>query len=95
MHREARFLADAVFAEVKLGRLDEAVKRLRAIVAVLPLMTEHDDIAATHARLAAATRALGRQEQADAHATQAEAALALHRAEQRRWAEALAAVNFS
>ena len=95
VHREARFLADAVFAEVKLGRLDEAVKRLRATVAVLPLMTEHDDIAATHARLAAATRALGRQEQADAHATQAEAALALHRAEQRRWAEALAAVNFS
>ena len=95
VHREARFLADAVFAEVKLGRLDEAVKRLRAITAVLPLMTEHDDLAATHARLAVATRALGRTEQADAHAAQAQAALALHRAEQRRWADALAAVDFS
>ena len=95
VHREARFLADAVFAEVKLGRLDEAAKRLRAITPVLPLMTEHDDIAATHARLAAVTRALGREQQADAHATQAEAALALHRAEQRRWADALAAVDFS
>jgi tetratricopeptide (TPR) repeat protein len=94
VHREARFLADAVFAEVKLGRLDEAARRLRAIAAVSALMTEHDDIAATHARLAAVTRALGRHEQADAHATQAEAALALHRAEQRRWAQALAAVDF-
>ena len=95
MHREARFLADALFAEVKLGRLDEAVKRLRAITAVLPLMTEHDDVAATHARLAVAVRALGRDAQADAHAAQAEAALLLHRAEQRRWAEALGAVDFS
>jgi tetratricopeptide (TPR) repeat protein len=95
VHREARFLADAVFAEVKLGRLDEAVKRLRAITAVLPLMTEHDDVAATHARLAVAVRALGRNDQADAHAAQAEAALEQHRAEQRRWAEALAAVDFS
>jgi len=94
VHREARFLADAVFAEAKLGRFDEAVKRLRAINAVLPLMTEHDDVAATHARLAAAARALGRAEQADAHATQAEAALEKHRAEQRRWADALAAVDF-
>jgi len=94
VHREARFLADAVFAEVKLGRLDEAVKRLRAITAVLPLMTEHDDIAATHARLAVATRALGRDAQADAHATQAAAALEQHRDEQRRWASALAAVDF-
>jgi tetratricopeptide (TPR) repeat protein len=95
VHREARFLADAVFAEVKLGRLDEAVKRLRAITAVLPLMTEHDDIAATHARLAVATRALGRDAQADTHAAMAETALDLHRAEQRRWAEALGAVDFS
>jgi tetratricopeptide (TPR) repeat protein len=94
VHREARFLADAVFAEVKLGRLDEAARRLRAIAAVLPLMTEHDDIAAAHARLAVATRALGRDDQARAHAAQAETALALHRAEQRRWAEALAAVEF-
>jgi len=95
VHREARFLADAVFAEVKLGRLDEAAKRLRATIAVLPLMSEHDDIAATHARLAVATRALGRHAQADAHALQAEAALALHRAEQSRWSEALASVDFS
>ena len=95
VHREARFLADAVFAEVKLGRLDEAVKRLRAITIALPLMTEHDDIAATHARLSAAARALGRDEQADAHMKQAEAALELHRAEQKRWATALASADFS
>ncbi|MFL6626616.1 MAG: hypothetical protein ACJ8G1_09245 [Vitreoscilla sp.] len=94
VHREARFLADALFAEVKLGRVDEALKRLRAINAAMPLMTEHDDIAATHARLAAAVRALGRAEQADAHAAQAETALEMHRAEQRRWADALAAVDF-
>ena len=95
IHREARFLADAAFAEVKLGRIDEAVKRVRATHAVLPLMTEHDDVAATHARLAVVARALGRAEQADTHATMAEAALAQHRAEQARWAEALAAVDFS
>ena len=95
VHREARFLADALFAEVKLGRVDEAVKRMRAIITVLPLMTEHDDIAATHARLAAATRALGRTAQADVHAAQAEAALALHRAEQTRWADALGAVDLT
>jgi hypothetical protein len=57
-------------------------------------MIEHDDIAAAHARLTVATRALGRDEQAQAHVAQAETALALHRAEQRRWAEALAAVEF-
>ncbi len=95
VHREARFLADAAFAEAKLGRLDEVVKRLRAINAVLPLMTEHDDVAATHARLAVATRVLGRDDQADAHAALAASALEKHRAEQRRWAEALAAVDFS
>jgi len=95
VHREARFLADALFAEVQLGRMDEAVKRLRAVNAALSLMTEHDDVAATHARLAAATRALGKAEQADAHAAQAEAALQKHRDEQRRWAEALARVDFS
>jgi len=94
VHREARFLADALFAEVKLGRLDEAVRRMRAVNAALPLMTEHDDVAATHARLAVAARALGKPEQADAHAAQAEAALEKHRAEQRRWADALAAVDF-
>ena len=80
---------------MKLGRLDEVVKRLRAINAVLPLMTEHDDVAATHARLAVATRALGRDDQADAHLAQAAAALEKHRAEQARWAEALASVDFS
>jgi len=94
VHREARFLADALFAEVKLGRLDEAVRRMRAVNAALPLMTEHDDVAATHARLAVAARVLGKVEQADAHAAQAEVALEKHRAEQRRWADALAAVDF-
>jgi hypothetical protein len=93
VHREARFLADAVFAEVKLGRLDEAGKRMRAIQAVLPLMTEPDDIAATHARLAVAARALGRNEQAATHEAEAQAALLRHRAEQRRWTEALRAVD--
>jgi tetratricopeptide (TPR) repeat protein len=95
IHREARFLADAAFAEVKLGRLDEAARRVRAANAVLPLMTEHDDVAATHARLAAVTRALGRAEQADTHVAQAKAALEQHRAEQARWTEALAAVDFA
>ena len=95
VHREARFLADALFAEVQLGRMDEAVKRLRAVNAVLALMTEPDDVAATHARLAASTRAMGKTDQADAHAAQAAAAFEKHRAEQQRWADALAAVNFT
>ena len=94
VHREARFLADALFAEVKLGRLDEAARRLRAVSATLSVMTEHDDVATTHARLAAAARALGRPEQADAHASEAQAALERHRAEQRLWSEALAGVDF-
>ena len=86
VHREARFLADAVFAEVKLGRLDEAVKRLRAITAVLPLMTEHDDIAATHARLAVATRALGATSRRTRTRRRPRPRWQLHRAEQQRWA---------
>ena len=72
-----------------------AARRLRAVNATLSLMTEHDDVAATHARLAAAMRALGRPAQADAHASEAQAALERHRAEQKRWAEALAAVDFN
>jgi tetratricopeptide (TPR) repeat protein len=93
VHREARFLADALYAEVKLGRLDEAVKRLRSALAVLPLMTEPDDIAATHARLAVVAESLGKAEQAQTHRVEAEAALARHRAEQGRWAAALAAAQ--
>jgi tetratricopeptide (TPR) repeat protein len=95
VHREARFLADAAFAEVKLGRLEEAGKRIRATQAVLPLMTEHDDLAATHGRLAAAMRALGRAEHAEAHQVEARAALLRHEAEQRRWAETLGAVDLN
>jgi len=89
LHREARFLADAVHAEVRLGRLDEAARRMRAVQAALALMTEPDDIAATHARMAAAAEALGRMEQARSYRTQAEAALARHEAEQARWSQAL------
>ena len=88
-NREARFLADALFAEVRLGRLDEATRRLRLIQTVLPLMTESDDLAAAHARLAASLHALGREEQAAAHRAQAEAALAQHVQEQARWSDAL------
>ncbi len=93
VHREARFLADALYAEVKLGRKDEAVKRLRAVQAALPAMTEHDDIAATHARLAIAARGLGREQLADSHHAEAETALSRYRTEQSRWAAALAAVD--
>ena len=45
------------------------------------------------ARLAVAARALGRTEQAATHEAEAQAALLRHRAEQRRWAEALGAVD--
>jgi tetratricopeptide (TPR) repeat protein len=93
VHREARFLADAAFAEVKLGRLDEATRRLRAIQAATPSMTEPDDIAATHARLADVNRALGRTEAAQAHRREADAALARHEAEQKRWSAALRAAQ--
>ncbi|MET0382392.1 MAG: hypothetical protein ABW032_03115 [Burkholderiaceae bacterium] len=93
-HREARFLADALHGEIMLGRVDEAARRLRLIQTVLPLMTESDDLAATHARLAAATKALGREEQSQAHRIEADAALTRHAAEQRRWAAALRAARF-
>ncbi len=92
-HREARFLADALHAEVKLGRTDEATRRLRLIQTVLPLMTESDDLAATHARLATALQALGRTEQAQAHRALADAALARHLAEQLQWCETLKAAD--
>ena len=92
-HREARFLADALHAEARLGRVGEAARRLRLIQTVLPLMTESDDLAATHARLATALQALGRTELAQAHRAQADAALARHLAEQARWIEALKAAD--
>jgi tetratricopeptide (TPR) repeat protein len=95
VHREARFLADALHAEVRLGRKDEAVKRMRAVQAALPAMTEHDDIAAAQARLAAAARALGRDAQADAHQAEAEAALRRHHAEQQRWSAALGTADLA
>jgi hypothetical protein len=88
-HLEARYLADAAYGEVKLGRMDEAAKRLRAIQPALRRLTEPDDLAATHARLEVVARALGRGEQADAHRADAQAALAAHELEQSRWREAL------
>jgi tetratricopeptide (TPR) repeat protein len=88
-HREARYLADAAHAEVQLGRLDEAARRMRAIQAALPLMSEVDDLAATHARVAGVMQALGRAEQAAAHRASAEEARAGHEAEQKRWRDAL------
>jgi hypothetical protein len=88
-HREARYLADAAHAEVQLGRIDEATRRLRAIQAVLPLMSEVDDLAATHARLAGVMQALGRTEQAASHRASADEARAAHEAEQKRWRDAL------
>lgn len=88
-HREARYLADAAHAEIRLGRLDEAARRLRAIQQSLPLMSEVDDLAATHARLAGVTQALGRAEQAQGHRESAQRYLDEHEAEQARWREAL------
>lgn len=93
VNREARFQADAVYAEIRLGRLDEAARRMRIIQPVLPLMDDPDDLAATHARLAFAWEALGRPEQAQTHRAQADAALARHEAEQRRWSAALQAAD--
>ena len=88
-HREARYLADAAHAEVRLGRLEEATRRLRAIQQALPLMSEVDDLAATHARLAGVLQALGRDEQAQAHRASAQRHLEEHEAEQALWCEAL------
>jgi len=88
-HREARFLADAAYAEARLGRLDEAARRLRVIHAVLPILTEIDDQAAAHARLEFVAHALGRDEAAAAHAAAARAAFERHRIEQHRLAAAL------
>jgi len=88
-HREARYLADAAYAEVRLGRLDEAARRLRLIQTVLPLLGEPDDLAAAHARLAVVTRALGRDDAAAAHEARSQEARARHADEQRQLAEAL------
>jgi len=88
-HREARFLADAAWGEVQLGRLDEAARRLRLIQAVLPLMDEPDDLAATHARLSGVMRALGRDDAADHHEALSRAAERQHLAEQQRLREVL------
>jgi hypothetical protein len=92
-HREARYLADAAYAEVRLGRMDEAMRRMRTIQASLRRLSEADDLAATHARLAVVARALGRGEQADAHHADAQAALAAHELDQSRWRAALHAVG--
>jgi len=88
-HREARFLADAAHAEVRLGRLDEAARRLRQVQSVVDLVTDDDDIAGTHARLAGVALALGRQEAAETHRREAQAALQRHREAQQRWVQAL------
>jgi len=94
-HREARFLADAAHAEMKLGRVNEANKRLRQIAVALPLTTDDDDIAATHARVAGVARAFGRTDLAEFHANEAAAAFERHEAAQRRWADALRAANLA
>jgi hypothetical protein len=88
-HREARYLADAAYGEIKLGRTDEAAKRLRTLQASMRRLTEPDDLAATHARLEVVARALGHADQAEAHRADAQAARAAHEQEQARWREAL------
>jgi len=93
--REARFLADAAHAELRLGRIEEANRRLRLVAATLDLLTDDDDIAATHARVAGVERALGRAVQADRHAQEAARALARHEAAQGRWAGALRAAGLA
>jgi tetratricopeptide (TPR) repeat protein len=92
---EARFHADAAHAELRLGRIEEANKRLRLVAATLALMTDDDDIAATQARVAGVLRALGRPEQAEGPAREAAEALARHEAAQRRWALALRAAGLA
>jgi hypothetical protein len=89
--REALFLADAAYCEVRLNRLDEALRRLRQLQPLLSRVPEPDDQAAMHARLAVVARALGRDEAADQHAAASKAALARYEAEQRRWGNALKA----
>jgi hypothetical protein len=87
--REARLQADALFGEARLGRLEEARKRWRLLPPLLPLLADADDLAATHARLAAAAELLDRPDAAAEHRAQAHEALARHEAEQARWAAAL------
>lgn len=93
VEREARYQADAAYAEVRLGRMDEAARRLRAVQGALRRLTEPDDLAATHARLEVVARALGRGEQADRHRADAHAAFAAHQLEQARWRETLHAAG--
>jgi tetratricopeptide (TPR) repeat protein len=88
-HLEARYLADAAYCEVKLGRLDEAARRLRTIQPALQRMSAADDLAATHARLEKVTRALGRIEQAEGHRAEAQIARAAHEQQQERWRDSL------
>jgi tetratricopeptide (TPR) repeat protein len=92
-HREARFLVDAALAEVKLGRTEEAVKRVRFVLSALPRTTDDDDLAATHARLAAVLRGLGRDDQAEIHQLEADAALARHATMIAGWVDALCAAG--
>jgi tetratricopeptide (TPR) repeat protein len=87
--REARLLADALYGEARLGRLDEAARRWRQVVAALPLITEADDIAATHARLAATAEILRRADDAATHRALAQEALVRHAADLARWTAAL------
>ncbi|MGN6525470.1 MAG: hypothetical protein ACTHL8_03715 [Burkholderiaceae bacterium] len=91
--REARLLADALYGEAKLGRADEAARRWRQVVAALPLVVEADDIAATHARLAAAAMLLKREDDAATHRALAQEALVHHAADQARWTAALEAAG--
>ena len=92
-HREARYLADAAHRRSEAGPARRGgAAPAQVIQAVLPLMTDDDDLAATHARLAGVAQALGRAEQADAHRASAGAnlaALAQHVQEQARWSDAL------
>lgn len=94
-HREARYLADAAYAEARLGRLDEAARRLRALQPGLARLTEPDDLAGAHARLSFVTGALGRAAEAERHGRVAAAAFARHEAEQQQWREALAGAGLA
>lgn len=89
IRREAMFLSDAAYCEVRLGRLPEAGKRLRLLQPLLPKVQEPDDQAAMHARLAVVARALGRDEAQVEHATLSAEALGRYRGEQQRWLQAL------
>lgn len=91
--RVALFLADAAYCEVRLGRHEEARRRLRQLQPLLAKVPEPDDQAAMHARLAVVERALGREDAAAAHDAEATGAMARYAAEQRRWLDALVALR--